>query len=205
MKEGVHNLFQLLSKSRWWLMTSWDAHIKSQPIKQTWKLSLNHFGQHLCNYSKIAHRLIPSDWYHQQIDHLYHDRNIKVTEGSQQEESPGILVRMILTDQPPPFEMENFWPVSENKVSFQQFSLNGSRQNYCNDKTLYLGRSHQEDENIYLLVSNAEKESQKEPLLRCTHEENDDRIMFHLSQIITDAEIFLVKCISSNCSIEFFD
>ena len=32
-----------------------------------------------------------------------------------------------------------------------------------------------------LSVSNAEKESQKEPLLRCTHEDADDRIMFHLS------------------------
>ena len=34
---------------------------------------------------------------------------------------------------------------------------------------------------MWLLVSNAEKESQKEPLLRCTHNKADDRIMFHLS------------------------
>ena len=48
----------------------------------------------------------------------------------------------------------------------------------CEDKILYLGGSHQ-DENVCLLVSDAEKESKKEPLLRCTHEETDDRIIFH--------------------------
>ena len=34
---------------------------------------------------------------------------------------------------------------------------------------------------MWLLLSNAGKESQKEPLLGCTHEEADDRITFHLS------------------------
>ena len=34
---------------------------------------------------------------------------------------------------------------------------------------------------MWLLLSNAGKESQKEPLLGCTHEVADNRIMFHLS------------------------
>ena len=100
---------------------------------------------------------------------------------------------------------KTFGLFQKTRYHSNKFSLNRSRQNYCNHKTLYLGGSHEEDESIYLLVSNAQKESQKEPLLRRTHEETDDRIMFHLSQFITDAEIFLVKCVSSNCSIEFFD
>ena len=49
--------------SGWWILTSWDTHAKSQPRKQTWKLSLIHVtlcGAYLCNYPRTAHRLISS-------------------------------------------------------------------------------------------------------------------------------------------------
>ena len=45
------------------------------------------------------------------------------------------------------------------------------------DKIMYLGGSHQADENSCKQASNAEAE----PLLRCSYEEADDRIMFYLS------------------------
>ena len=48
---------------------------------------------------------------------------------------------------------------------------------YSDDKIIYLGGSHEIDEKICIQVTNAEAGP-----LRCSHEEEDDRIMFHLSR-----------------------
>ena len=83
---------------------------------------------------------------------------IKVTRTDQ---PPGILIKVVQTDQPLPIEMEKFKSVSEYKESFQQFFSEWVETNCCDNKTLYIGRSHREEENMCLLVSNAEKESLK--------------------------------------------
>lgn len=57
------------------------------------------------------------------IFNLYCDKNIKGTEGSRRKRLPDILTKVIQTDQSLPVEMEKFWSVSENKVSFQKFVI----------------------------------------------------------------------------------
>ena len=108
-----------------------------------------------------------SKYYNTRIDVTfdpYHDKSIKGTESSRGEKSPDILIKVIRTDKLLPIEIEKFWPVSENKVSFQQFFIEWVQTNCCDHKSLYLGGSHQEDGNKCLLVSNVEKKIAKRTL-----------------------------------------
>lgn len=57
------------------------------------------------------------------IFNLYCDKNIKGTERSGRKRLTDILTKVIQTDQSLPVEMEKFWSVSENKVSFQKFVI----------------------------------------------------------------------------------
>ena len=83
-------------------------------------------------------------------------------------------------DQALPVEMDKFWPLSQNKVSFQQFFIKWLLAKDTSGKTIYLGGNNTPDENACILTSTAEAE----PLLRCFHEEADDRIMYHLSHAV---------------------
>ena len=135
----------------------------------------------LCNHLWSKFMQLSKDSTRIDIFNLYHDKSIKGTVRSRRTKSPGMLTKLIRIEQPLPIEMEKFWSVSTNKVSFKKIFFEWVQTNCCDDKTLYFGGFHQEDEKMHLLVSSPGKESQKELLLRCTHEEADDRIMFHLS------------------------
>ena len=76
--------------------------------------------------------------------------------------------------------MDNFWLLSQNKVSFQQFFIKWLLTQNTSGKTIYLGGCHKSDQNICILASTAKAE----PLLPCFHEEADDRIMYHLSHAV---------------------
>ena len=76
--------------------------------------------------------------------------------------------------------MDKFWLLSQNKESFQQFFIKWQLTQYTSGKTIYLGGCHKSDQNICILASI----SKAEPLLRCFHEEDDDRIMCHLGHVV---------------------
>ena len=63
------------------------------------------------------------------IFNLYCDKNIKGTERSRRQRLPDILTKVIQTDQSLPVEMEKFWSVSENKVSFLKFVIEWVKTN----------------------------------------------------------------------------
>ena len=85
-------------------------------------------------------------------------------------------------DQPLPVEFDKFWALSSNKVSFQQFFIIWLTTN-CNDNTnIYLGGSHKEDESACMRIEGNSLEIV--PILWCSHEEADDRMMFHMSQAV---------------------
>ena len=114
--------------SGWWILTSWDTHAKSQPRKQTWKLSLIHVtlcGEHLCNYPRTAHRLISS----LTCTMIKASKALSIVD----EQSPQahllrwskLTIHFLL--------IWKFWLVSKIKVSFQQFFTEWVETNCCDD------------------------------------------------------------------------
>ncbi len=69
--------------------------------------------------------------------------------------------------------IENFWSSSVSKTTFQALYVEWLTTNYSGSKPLYLG--------ISPLVSAGH--ATLYPRLNCTHEEADDRIMFHVQDI----------------------
>ena len=63
------------------------------------------------------------------IFNLYCDKNIKGTERIRRQRLLDILTKVIQTDQSLPVEMEKFWSVSKNKVSFQKFVIEWVKTN----------------------------------------------------------------------------
>ena len=91
----------------------------------------------------------------------------------------GIETVISCLDQPLPVNIDRFWPVLSNKRRLQQFFTQWILQK-CQDenfdKTLFLGGSHKESDTIcYSLIDGLVN---KEKLLKCMHEEADDRIFF---------------------------
>lgn len=72
--------------------------------------------------------------------------------------------------------IENFWSSSVSKTTFQAFYIEWLTTNYSGSKPLYLGISPQ------AWVVSAGRAALF-PRLNCTHEEADDRIMFHVQDI----------------------
>ena len=54
---------------------------------------------------------------------LYHESSIKGSERSRRSKRPGVYTAVSRLDQPLPVELDKFWSVSSNKVSFQQFFI----------------------------------------------------------------------------------
>ena len=75
--------------------------------------------------------------------------------------------------------MDKFWSLPENKVTFQQFFIKWVKETYTGKNSVYLGGSHIDDMTACLRVSNGHVTS--EYLLKCNHEEADDRIMYHIN------------------------
>ena len=75
--------------------------------------------------------------------------------------------------------MDRFWASCENKVLFQQFFVKWITENYTDDKPLLIGGSDASDETICLRTKNGNVLEIR--LLKCDHEDSDDRIMFHVN------------------------
>ena len=100
---------------------------------------------------------------------LYNDNSIKGSERSRRGTASGIHTPVKRPYQPLPIEMDRFWSLATNKVSFQQFFIQWITRNYSGDKILYLGGCHVEDHSLCVKVSS--QSAVIEPMLKCTHEE----------------------------------
>ena len=116
-----------------------------------------------------------------------------------------------------PVVIDRFWSVSKNKTALQQFFtkwvLNKVKSEQF-DKPLFWGDSHKE--NNAMCVSFVNGLVSVERLLKCTHEEADDRILFHANHTIKignygtvviaspDTDIF-VSSLHHFCKLKYFD
>lgn len=89
-----------------------------------------------------------------------------------------VVLDVISPNQNVPVILENFWSSSISKMAFQAFFVKWLASNYQGTKLLYLGISPQ------AWVVSAECTSPF-PQLNCSHEEADDRMMFHVQHILT--------------------
>ena len=76
-----------------------------------------------------------------------------------------------------PVKLENFWSSSASKTEFQAFYVEWLKTNYDGNKPLYLGISPKA---WFVSAGRASPF----PSLDCTHEEADDRMMFHVQYIL---------------------
>ena len=88
-----------------------------------------------------------------------------------------VVLDVISPNQKVPVVLENFWASSVSKTSFQVFYVEWLTTNYKGSKVLYLGISPKSWH-----VSNGHAS----PFARldCTHEEADDRMMYHIQDIL---------------------
>ena len=76
-----------------------------------------------------------------------------------------------------PVKLENFWSSSVSKTAFQTFYVEWLKTHYNENKPLYLGISP----NAWFVSTGRASQF---PRLDCTHEEADDRMMFHVQDIL---------------------
>ena len=81
-------------------------------------------------------------------------------------------------------EMDRFWSSSENKMKFQQSFIKWARYNYVSDVPIYLGGAGEENVTACIKVCSNDPSDDVDSL-RNTHEEVDDRMMFHVHQFVT--------------------
>ena len=74
--------------------------------------------------------------------------------------------------------LENFWSSSTSKSAFQAFYVEWLTTNYCSSNPLYLGISPQ----AWMVSAGC---ASRFPQLTCTHEEADDRMMFHVQDMLS--------------------
>ena len=115
------------------------------------------------------------------VFNLYHENSINAHERNRQCTKSGITTIVSHSDQPLPIDIDALWSLSQNNVSFQQFSIKWVLETQKNINNLYLGGAHEDDETscIHLKHGSAEQET----LLKCNLEEADDRIFFHVRKI----------------------
>ena len=111
---------------------------------------------------------------------LYLPNSIKEHERNRRKTTQGILTNIPRFDQPLPVDMDTFWSLNDNKVNFQQFFIKWVKETYSNiESSVYLDGSHVDDVTSCVLISNGHITLER--LLKCDHEEADDRILFHVN------------------------
>ena len=106
---------------------------------------------------------------------LYIEQSIKEHERERRSKADGINTAINRRDQPLPVDMNRFWSSTTNKVRLQQFFINWVCENYKDQIPVYLGGSHENDLSACLRVTDGRGNYVR--LLKCDHEEADDRIM----------------------------
>ena len=108
----------------------------------------------------------------------YREYSLKNAEGKRRGKSKEMVVLDVISlNQNIPVVIENFWLSSVSKTAFQAFYVEWLTTNYNGSKPLYLGISPQ----TWVMSAG---HAALFPHLNCTHEEADDRMMFHVQDIL---------------------
>ena len=165
-------------------MIDFMAYARKVPVKKANLRTYEDFIKNLWNtFTHIAKNSNRIDI----IFDLYLEGSIKQNERDRRKKSTPINVTICSTDQTLPVEMDSFWSSSKNKVELQMCFINWICKSYVDNKPVYLGGSHPED--ITKCVKVCDGISEDIRLLKCDHEEADDRIMYHINH--ADIDIFI--------------
>ena len=168
-------------------MIDFMAYARKVPVKKANLRTYEDFIKNLWNtFTHIAKNSNRIDI----IFDLYLEGSIKQNERDRRKKSTPINVTISSTDQTLPVEMDSFWSSSKNKVELQMCFINWICKSYVDSKPVYLGGSHPED--ITKCVKVCDGISEDIRLLKCDHEEADDRIMYHINHADTDIFICLI-------------
>ena len=114
---------------------------------------------------------------------LYLEKSTKGSGRGRRTRSTAINDSIQYADQPLPVSMDGLWAPSSNKEQLQQFVITWLMSTYTGHKGLYLGVClpgyHTGCINIKSGICTPI------PMLKCDHEEADDRLMFHINHSIT--------------------
>ena len=153
------------------------AYVRKVPIK-TLRLNSYHdlFSNLWDTFTSLGHSCDRIDI----VFDVYRDHSIKESERRRRAAVEGIETLITTTDQTLPVDMERFWALPTNKTSLQQHFIKWvmkKLETEIFEKHLFLGGSHEESSDVCLSFVGGS--FSRERLLRCTHEEADDRIIFH--------------------------
>ena len=81
-----------------------------------------------------------------------------------------------------PVDLDSFWASADNKVQLQQKFIDWMKTNYKGAKPIYLGGANKED--LTSCIKIAGSNITLEERLKCTHEEADDRMLYHVSHAV---------------------
>lgn len=119
---------------------------------------------------------------------VYLRQSIKEGERSRRSKSDPIETNIATTKQQIPVEMDRFWGSSENKMKFQQAFAKWLSSEYQSgvDFPVFLGGAHAENVTSCIKIC-PNGELEEIDSLRNDHEEADDRLLYHVNQIVRDA------------------
>ena len=100
---------------------------------------------------------------------------------------------------PPAKEFERLWSLSANKISLEQFFITWLMDNYDGEKPIYLGGCHLNDIDRCYKLANGDVTDI--PALKCSYDEADDRIMFHLNHAVMTEHFSFAHVASSDTDI----
>ncbi len=133
---------------------------------------------------------------------LYLQQSIKQLERDRRSNHKAINTFINRNDQPLPVDMDSFWASPDNKVRLQQFFIKWLTEIILHNqdcKAVYLGGSHVTDLTVCMKLVDGKEHSER--LLKCDHEEADDRIMFHVNHAVVVDKFQRVVVASSDTDI----
>ena len=154
------------------------AYSRKVPVK---KLNLRTYEDLSKNLWATFQRLSSNSKRIDIVFDIYLDGSIKQQERSRRGKEH-VETTISSFNQTLPVEMDKFWGSSSNKMQLQQVFITWLLETYKDSKPLYLGGANKEDitscfkivEGIVTMV----------PILKCCHEEADDRMFFHINHAI---------------------
>lgn len=115
---------------------------------------------------------------------VYLRYSIKQGERNRRSKLDPIETSIATVEQQLPVDMDRFWSSSQNKMKFQQAFIKWVRLNCVSDAPIYLGGAGEENVTACIKVCSNDP-SDDVDTLRNTHEEADDRMMFHIHQAVS--------------------
>jgi hypothetical protein len=163
------------------LIIDFMAYCRKVPIKKLLLKTYEDLAMHLWT---TFQSIFPSSQRIDIIFDLYLDQSIKQGERNRRSKEGCIEITIKTANQALPFEVDKFWGSSTNKMQLEQIFITWILENYSGSRPVFLGCANIDDITSCIVVSNGISCTQQ--LLKCDHEEADDRMLFHANHAINN-------------------